>query len=51
MLALRVVFTLVVTGLCVWLLADGKPLGGLLLLPALAVWLRHWAESRVADRR
>ncbi len=44
-LALRVLFSLVVTAGCVWLLATGKPLGGLLILPALAVWVRHAAES------
>jgi hypothetical protein len=45
MLALRLLFTAVVTVGCVWLLSTGKPLGGLVMLPALAVWVRHAAES------
>jgi hypothetical protein len=45
MLALRIAFTAVVMVLVVWLLATGHPLGGLLVVPALAVWLRHAAES------
>ncbi len=45
MLALRVAFTAGATALCVWLLATGKPLGGLVIVPVLAVWLRLEAES------
>jgi hypothetical protein len=45
MLALRIAFTAAATALCVWLLATGKPLGGLIIVPVLAVWLRHAAES------
>jgi hypothetical protein len=45
MLALRIAFTLVATAASIWLLATGKPLGGLLIVPAVAVWLRHAAES------
>jgi hypothetical protein len=45
MLVLRLLFTAAVTAGCVWLLSTGKPLGGLLLLPALAVGIRHAAES------
>ena len=45
MLGLRLVFTAVVLVLVAWLLLDGKPLGGLLLLPLLAIWIRRSAES------
>jgi hypothetical protein len=45
MLALRVAFTAAATAVCVWLLATGRPLGGLVMVPPLAVWLRHAAES------
>jgi hypothetical protein len=35
----------------IWLLRTGNPLGGLLVVPAAAVWLRHEAESgRLATR-
>jgi hypothetical protein len=44
-LALRIAFTVAATAVCLWLLATGKPLGGLVIVPALAVWLRHAAES------
>ena len=45
MLALRIAFTVVVMVAVVWLLRTGHPLGGLLIIPAIAVWLRHSAES------
>ena len=45
MLALRFLFTAAVTAGCVWLLSTGKPLGGLVILPPLAIWVRHAAES------
>jgi hypothetical protein len=44
-LVLRVAFTAVVSTFCVWLLATGRPLGGLVIVPALAVWVRRAAES------
>jgi Flp pilus assembly protein TadB len=44
-LALRVAFTGAATALCVWLLSSGRPLGGLIIVPALAVWVRRTAES------
>jgi len=44
MLALRTAFALVVTGLVVWLLLAGMPLGAL-ALALVAVALRHAAES------
>jgi hypothetical protein len=44
-LALRIGFTIAVMALVVWLLAAGMPLGGLVIVPLLAVWLRHAAES------
>jgi hypothetical protein len=43
--ALRIGFTIAVMALVVWLLAAGMPLGGLVIVPLLAVWLRHAAES------
>jgi hypothetical protein len=50
-LALRIAFTAAVFVLMVWLLLDGKPLGGLLIVPLLAVWIRTAAESRFPRRR
>jgi Flp pilus assembly protein TadB len=29
----------------VWLLITGRPLGGLLIVPLLAIWVRRAAES------
>jgi len=49
-LALRLVYTVAVMALVVWLLRHGNPVGGLLLVPAAAVWLRREAESgRLTD--
>lgn len=45
MLALRIAFTAAAMALCVWLLVTGKPLGGLLIVPLLAIWIRRRAES------
>jgi len=45
MLALRVAFTVAATAVCLWLLSTGKPLGGLVIVPALAVWIRRAAET------
>jgi hypothetical protein len=45
MLALRVTYTAVAMAVVVWLLRSGEPVGGLLIVPALAVWLRRTAES------
>jgi len=42
---LRIAFTVVVVAIMVWLLATGHPLGGLLIVPALAVWVRRAAET------
>jgi hypothetical protein len=48
---LRMIYTIAVMALVVWLLREGDPLGGLLLVPAAAVWLRREAESgRLAAR-
>jgi hypothetical protein len=53
-LALRLAYTLVVMAIVVSLLRAGNPLGGLVLVPAAAVWLRHAVEtgrlSRLAGR-
>ena len=50
-LLLRVAYTVAVMVLVVWLLKSGRPLGGLLMVPAAAIWLRHEAESgRLMDR-
>jgi Flp pilus assembly protein TadB len=45
MLALRVGFTAAVMALIVWLLLTGRPLGGLLIVPLLAIWVRRAIES------
>jgi hypothetical protein len=51
MVLLRVVYTAAVMVLVVWLLRTGRPLGGLLIAPAAAIWLRHEVESgRLANR-
>jgi hypothetical protein len=48
---LRFVYSAAVMVLVVWLLKSGRPLGGLLIVPAAAVWLRHEAESgRLVER-
>jgi Flp pilus assembly protein TadB len=44
-LALRIGFTVVVMAVVIWLLSTGNPVGGLLIVPALAVWVRRAAES------
>jgi ethanolamine transporter EutH len=45
MALLRLGFTAAVMTGVVWLLMTGKPLGGLLFLPLVAIWLRRKAES------
>jgi hypothetical protein len=51
MIVVRLLYTAAVTVLVIWLLRTGNPLGGLLLVPAAAVWLRKEAESgRLAAR-
>jgi hypothetical protein len=51
MLFVRLAYTVVVMGLVVWLLKEGNPVGGLLVVPAAAVWLRREAESgHLAER-
>lgn len=45
MLGLRIGFTVAVMVLVVGLLATGRPLGGLLVVPLLAVWVRRAVES------
>jgi hypothetical protein len=51
MVALRLAYTAAVMGVVIWLLRTGNPVGGLLVVPAAAVWLRHEAESgRLAAR-
>jgi hypothetical protein len=42
---LRLGYTALVMAGVVWLLRSGQPLGGLVLLPLLAIWLRRRAES------
>jgi hypothetical protein len=44
-LVLRIGFTVAVMTMVVWLLATGTALGGLLIVPALAVWVRRAAET------
>jgi hypothetical protein len=51
MIVLRLAYTAAVMVVVIWLLRTGNPLGGLLVVPAAAVWLRHEAESgRLATR-
>jgi hypothetical protein len=45
MIALRLAYTAAVMVVVIWLLRSGNPVGGLLLVPAAAVWLRREAES------
>jgi hypothetical protein len=45
MLLLRLVFTSAVMVVVVWLVATGRPLVGLVLVPLLALWLLRAAES------
>ena len=45
MLALRLVYTAAVMVVVISLVRSGNPVGGLLLVPAAAVWLRREAES------
>jgi hypothetical protein len=45
MLGLRLLYTAAVMFVVIWLLRTGNPVGGLLLVPAAAVWLRREAES------
>lgn len=45
MLLLRLGYTVAVMAGVVWLLRTGQPLGGLVILPLAAIWLRHKAES------
>ena len=45
MLGLRIGFTVAVMAVAVWLLLTGRPLGGLLIVPLAAIWLRRAAES------
>jgi hypothetical protein len=51
MIILRLAYTAVVMVIVVWLLRTGNPVGGLVIVPAVAVWLRRDAESgRLATR-
>ena len=45
MIALRLAYTAAVMIVVIWLLRTGNPVGGLILVPAAAVWLRREAES------
>ena len=45
MVLLRLAYTGLVMAGVVWLLRNGQPIGGLVLLPLLAIWLRRKAES------
>jgi hypothetical protein len=45
MVLLRLAYTALVMVGVVWLLRSGQPLGGLVLLPLVAIWLRRKAES------
>ena len=45
MVLARLAYTALVMAGVVWLLRSGQPLGGLVILPLLAIWLRRKAES------
>ena len=45
MILLRLAYTAAVMVVVIWLLRTGNPLGGLLIVPALAVWFCREAES------
>jgi Flp pilus assembly protein TadB len=45
MIGLRILYTAAVMTLVVWLLSSGRPLGGLVIVPLIAVWVRRAAES------
>src|SRR3954453_9608426 len=45
MIVLRLLYTALVMVVVIWLLRSGNPVGGLLVVPAAAVWLRREAES------
>jgi len=45
MILVRLAFTAAVMVLVLWLLETGRPVGGLLVVPLAAVWLRREAES------
>lgn len=45
MIALRLLYTAAVMVAVIWLLRAGNPVGGLVVVPAAAVWLRRKAES------
>jgi hypothetical protein len=45
MIVLRLLYTAVVMVVVIWLLRTGNPVGGLLLVPVAAIWLRREAES------
>jgi ethanolamine transporter EutH len=51
MLVLRLGFTAAAMAVVVWLLAAGRPLGGLVIAPLVAVWIRRAAERRAAESR
>jgi hypothetical protein len=46
-LASRIGFTAAVMALVLWLLSTGRPLGGLLIVPLAAIWIRRLAERTV----
>ena len=52
MVGLRLLYTATVMVLVIWLLRNGNPVGGLLLVPVAAVWLQtplaHRARARQA---
>jgi hypothetical protein len=45
MLAIRIGFTIAAVAAMVWLLSMGHPVGGLIIVPILAIWIRRAAEA------
>jgi hypothetical protein len=46
-LLLRIAFAAAATAVCIWLLKTGNPVGGLVIAPAAAVWMRRRFLSAV----
>jgi hypothetical protein len=44
-MAVRLAITTLAVAAMIWLLAAGYPLGGLVIVPLLAIWIRKRLES------
>jgi hypothetical protein len=50
LLAVRIAYTAVAMAIVISLLRAGNPVGGLLVVPAAAIWLRQAAEAKWSGR-